>query len=71
MFTYLILLNGYAGRRNRERGQGLIEYTLILVLVAVVAVGALAALGVAIETEWYQDILCEVTRAFGNPAAGC
>jgi Flp pilus assembly pilin Flp len=34
--------------REDERGQGLIEYTLILLLVVVVVTGALGALGVDI-----------------------
>jgi Flp pilus assembly pilin Flp len=32
--------------RNREEGQALVEYALILSLVSVVALGALAAIGV-------------------------
>jgi pilus assembly protein Flp/PilA len=31
--------------RDGEEGQGLVEYALILVLVSVVAIGALAAIG--------------------------
>jgi pilus assembly protein Flp/PilA len=30
---------------NREEGQGLVEYSLILVLVSIVAIGALTAIG--------------------------
>jgi pilus assembly protein Flp/PilA len=30
---------------NREEGQGLVEYALILVLVSIVAIGALTAIG--------------------------
>jgi pilus assembly protein Flp/PilA len=30
---------------EREEGQGLVEYALILVLVSIVAIGALAAIG--------------------------
>jgi pilus assembly protein Flp/PilA len=30
---------------QREEGQGLVEYALILVLVSIVAIGALAAIG--------------------------
>jgi pilus assembly protein Flp/PilA len=32
-------------RFDREEGQGLVEYALILVLVSIVAIAALAALG--------------------------
>jgi pilus assembly protein Flp/PilA len=33
---------------KREEGQGLVEYALILVLVSIVAIGALKALGTSI-----------------------
>jgi pilus assembly protein Flp/PilA len=35
---------------NREEGQGLVEYALILVLVSIVAIGALAAIGTNVTT---------------------
>jgi pilus assembly protein Flp/PilA len=35
--------------REREEGQGLVEYALILSLVSIAAVGALTALGVSIN----------------------
>jgi pilus assembly protein Flp/PilA len=38
--TYLRMLN-----TRREEGQGLAEYALILVLIAVVVIGAVTALG--------------------------
>jgi Flp pilus assembly pilin Flp len=36
---------------SREDGQALVEYALILTLVAIVAIGGLTALGVNINTE--------------------
>ena len=39
--------------RVRERGQGTIEYALILVLVAIVAIAALSLLGQSIYTVFY------------------
>lgn len=36
--------------RDREEGQALVEYALILALVAVVAVGALTLLGTSISS---------------------
>jgi pilus assembly protein Flp/PilA len=35
--------------RNREEGQALVEYALILSLIAVVCIGALTALGVGVQ----------------------
>lgn len=43
MLTYLHTL--LSALRRDERGQGLVEYGLILVLVAVVVIGALTLLG--------------------------
>jgi len=37
-----------ASLRQREEGQGLAEYALILALIAIVCIGALGALGTAI-----------------------
>jgi pilus assembly protein Flp/PilA len=36
--------------RNREEGQALVEYALILALVAIVAIGGLTALGTNVNT---------------------
>ena len=35
---------------NREEGQGLVEYALILVLVSIVAIGALGLIGTNVTT---------------------
>jgi len=40
----------------RERGQGLVEYALLLVLVAVVVIGILALLGPSINNVYLQVI---------------
>jgi pilus assembly protein Flp/PilA len=36
--------------RDGEEGQGLVEYALILVLISVVAIGALTAIGGSVNT---------------------
>jgi len=41
----------------RERGQGLVEYALILVLVAIVVIAILAALGPSVG-QVYEEIAC-------------
>jgi pilus assembly protein Flp/PilA len=41
----LKLTNVWNRAMEREEGQGLVEYALILVLVSIVAIGALAAIG--------------------------
>ena len=42
-----------------EKGQGLIEYAFIIVLIALVVIGTLALLGPAIETT-YQQIIAAI-----------
>jgi pilus assembly protein Flp/PilA len=42
--------------RARQRGQGLVEYALILVLVAIVVIGVLTTMGTRIEAA-FKDIV--------------
>jgi pilus assembly protein Flp/PilA len=49
---------------NREEGQGLVEYALILVLVSIVAIGALAAIGENVTTV-LQTIADTLSNALG------
>src|SRR5579862_8745845 len=51
--------------RKAERGQGLVEYALILVLVAVVVIGVLSITGKSVAS-----VFCTVTTAI-NHNAGC
>ncbi len=44
------------GLLAREDGQGLVEYALILVLVAIVVIGILATMGTRIQAA-FQDIV--------------
>ena len=39
-----------AAQLEQNRGQGLVEYALIIVLVAIVVIGALTALGGSVQT---------------------
>ena len=48
-----------ARRRARQRGQGLIEYALILVLVAIVVIGVLTTMGTRISAA-FQDIVTKL-----------
>ncbi len=56
-----------------EKGQGLVEYALILVLVAVVVIITLSLVGGAVR-EIYGDVLCTMTNGtaaeYGNVASG-
>jgi pilus assembly protein Flp/PilA len=44
-----MLLELISRLRNREEGQALVEYALILALIAVVCIGALTALGLSVQ----------------------
>jgi pilus assembly protein Flp/PilA len=46
----------FAAGRPRQRGQGLVEYALILVLVAIVVIGVLTTMGTKIQAA-FQDIV--------------
>jgi pilus assembly protein Flp/PilA len=43
--------------RSRAAGQGLVEYGLILVLVAITVVGILTIVGGTVSEAWYQKIV--------------
>ena len=45
MYTWI------ASLRDREEGQALVEYALILALIAVVSIAALTALGTGVSTQ--------------------
>ena len=46
----MVYVNGLVAALKREEGQGLAEYALILVLIAIVVIGALTALGGQVQT---------------------
>lgn len=50
---------------NSEKGQGLVEYALILVLVSVVVIVVLALVGPAIS-----DVFCEINTKLGGTCEG-
>ena len=49
----------FASLRNDERGQGMVEYGLILALVSVVAVAALDAIGLGVDGT-FDSIVAEL-----------
>ena len=61
----LMLLNTYVAGLKREEGQGLAEYALIIVLVAIAVVGALTAVGGEI-TSVFGDIVAGLSGAGGS-----
>jgi pilus assembly protein Flp/PilA len=48
--------------RDREEGQALVEYALILALIAVVCIGALTTLGTNVESK-LNDIATAIANA--------
>ena len=53
-FTYVVarLHNAAASLRDREEGQAMVEYALILALVSIAAIVALTALGGKVKTAF-------------------
>jgi Flp pilus assembly pilin Flp len=45
------------GPDQESEGQGLVEYALIIMLIAIVAISALAAMGVGVKTTLYDVII--------------
>lgn len=50
----------------RQRGQGMVEYALILVLVAIVVVAVLVTMGNQI-----RNVFSNITTCLGGAGAGC
>jgi pilus assembly protein Flp/PilA len=58
----LKLTNAYNRAMEREEGQGMVEYALILVLVSIIAIGALTAIG-----QNVNSVLQTVANALNLP----
>ena len=56
--AYFWFMN-FPGKLNREEGQGLVEYALILLLIAMAVVGALTLAGKTLN-ETYQYIVSQI-----------
>ena len=55
------LLNAFALRLRGEDGQGMVEYGLIIALIAVVVIGVMTALGKQVNT-----MFCSVLTGLGG-----
>ncbi len=58
LFAYLTVI--FTDVKEREEGQGMVEYALILVLVSVVAIIALTAIGTNVNVV-FEDIVDALT----------
>ena len=54
--------------QRRQRAQGLVEYALLLMLIAIVVVGAVTTTGRRISTT-YSKVECGLAGAQGTPCA--
>ena len=52
MYLYVRLQNTVANLRDREEGQAMVEYALIIALVSIVAIAALGILGGKVKTAF-------------------
>jgi len=50
MYQAYFWLKNFFGKISREEGQGLVEYALILVLIAIVVIAVLTTTGTSIES---------------------
>lgn len=60
-------LNYFLSRLKNEKGQGMVEYALIIGLVSIVAIAVLVFLGPAIA-DIFQDIINTITGVETPPA---
>jgi pilus assembly protein Flp/PilA len=51
MLRSFLALHAWIAKRDREEGQALVEYALILALIAVISIAALEALGTGVSTQ--------------------
>ena len=60
MKTFFNFLQTCTGKKTTgEEGQGLVEYSLIILLIALAVIGALEAVGVNLE-GFYEDIVAAI-----------
>lgn len=72
MFSALTAVSAVKQRlTSTEEGQGLVEYALILVLVAIVALVALAMMGDTINNVLYRDGVCVLSNTLANNINSC
>ena len=60
MLPWMIALRYFAGMLHQKRqhaGQGLVEYSLILLLMAIVVIGIMTTVGQTICGNWYTEIM--------------
>jgi pilus assembly protein Flp/PilA len=72
IFSALTAVSAFKQRlTSTEEGQGLVEYALILVLVALVAIVALAMMGDTINNVLYRDGVCVLSNTLANNLNSC
>ena len=60
LFAYLSV--AFTDIKEREEGQGLVEYALILVLVSIISIGALTILGTSISDVFEELSLIHISE---------
>lgn len=60
MSQLLILLGTVIASSRQQQGQGLTEYALILLLVAIAVIATITALGVTLDTAYYERLASEL-----------
>ncbi|HEX3630222.1 MAG TPA: Flp family type IVb pilin [Candidatus Dormibacteraeota bacterium] len=61
MYPDVFIRRVFGWLRRGERGQGMVEYALILVLIAVVVIAILIVLG-----NQVQNVFCNISGAIGQ-----
>ncbi len=66
---YNFLATYLRAQAKTERGAAMVEYALLLALIAIVAIGAIRLLGTTVEGQ-FEDIEAGLDNAPAAPAAG-
>jgi Flp pilus assembly pilin Flp len=72
IFSALTAVSAFKQRlTSTEEGQGLVEYALILILVAAVALIALAMMGETINNVLYRNGVCVLSNTLASDLNSC
>lgn len=68
---FVCLTESSQAAKRRVAGQGLVEYSLLLVFVTIVVIGILAIVGQTTCMMWYQEIAQKLLGSPPNPPGNC
>ena len=68
---FVLLSEGSLTLKRRAAAQGLVEYAVILMLMAIVVIGIMSTLGKTLCTAWYEKLVVDPSSPFHMAGASC